>query len=230
MRRAGHGKAWQAFACFAVASSACGSPFKDAPSSDASAEVKADGPEPEGAPRDAATEADAKSEASPDGEATVCPHVKPAYCRGYLDYESACGYYEPCDCTYWEANCTTLANDVTLAFQDELAFCAALDIKKCPKVETIENCAYDAVAGANHTKLTAAQSALLAAYCTMCPSMTGTSCLNEPHPFAAEYGDTITEMITDECTGVGKTCANFMPCVAKVLGLMTLACSSSDAG
>jgi hypothetical protein len=192
----------------ALAPTACGSAFTTA-LADASADSTS-----EGAAKDASAEADARAvtdaaaEASRDAD--VCPAVstKDTLCRGYLDYESACHLYEPCNCTYWEDNCTILQMDYSPAFDFALLACASTSLKTCPSVTAIEDCAYQGVINTKNG-LTNDQKALLDAYCLMCDPTTVANCMTSTLPFAGKFNDNVSNEITTSCTGPGHMCGDF---------------------
>jgi hypothetical protein len=217
-------KFWQALGGGAIAWAlmACGSAFRagpDASTDAAEAATPPDGPT-DAAATDAAREADVATEGSAD--AALCSEVPSSagLCRGYLQYENACGFYKPCDCKYWEDNCTKLTADTNVSFEGALLACALGNelAKKngCTGVTTVEECAY-----ASYVKspgLTADQQTLLEAYCLMCdPS--STDCMSGVYPFVGEYTNPVTNKITTNCTGPAANCAAFGACVQHTLGL-----------
>jgi hypothetical protein len=216
---------WQAFGWLSLAASTgCGTAFKDAPRDASTTDVAPS----DGSPKDAGGDADAPQAIEADGANAACPDVRPELCRAYIDYEYACGYYEPCVCTYWTDNCAMLANHVTMKFYNELLVCGELSLKTCPLVSAVEDCAYGFVAGLERKGLTGDQSMLLTAYCAMCPGTSVSGCEAAAHPFAGEYDDPTTSAITSKCTGPGKSCDDFGMCVSGVLRLTLSTCV--DAG
>jgi hypothetical protein len=206
----------------ALALTACGSPFTAAPA-DASTDATSEGGAKDASP-DTGVQADADRDGSAD--AAVCPAVstKESLCRGYLDYESACHLYEPCDCTYWVDNCATLTMDYSPAFDFALLACVTTNLKKCPSVTAIENCAYQGIINTK-SGLTNDQKGLLEAYCMMCNPATVTTCMTSTLPFAGKFNDNVANTITNACTGDKHMCSDFDSCVDKTLGLTTGVCT-----
>jgi hypothetical protein len=205
------------FLVAAWAVSACGSSFREAPS-DASSDATDAGTTESGG-KDGGGVAEASTEAGIDG--AVCPQVasSKSLCRGYLDYESACQLYGPCDCTYWANNCSTLSSEYDVTFEADLAICATdyLLMSACPSVDKLEGCAYEKVVA--KPGLSTSQTELLADYCLMCDPTVTTACMTDPEPFAAKFNDPTTSSIRKNCTGPGRQCSDFEACVNKTLML-----------
>jgi hypothetical protein len=220
-----------AAAAAALASVGCGSSFSAAP-----ADASSDHAMAEESPKDAGTEAEAGAtghDATADSMPTlVCPEISTApandVCRGYLDYEIACGLYSDCDCSYWQANCKALATDSNPLFDLALYDCVLANLKASPPcaggVVAVQACAYQSIL--NSTKgLSSDEQNLLMAYCAKCDS-TDTACLTASHPFVAEYDDEHAKAIMNDCVLTASGCGEveFEGCVARTLGVKDAGC------